>query len=241
MPNINTITYNSIQSDSLGVFVTGSGSFDAAELDVIAYEIPGRNGDLLIPNNRYKNIEIIYPAFVPSDFKTRVQAIRNWLRGANGYVKLSDTYDTTHYRMALNSIRQSFEPVNRNNGANFELVFNCKPQRFLTTGDTATTVTTGTVLSNPTSYVALPRFIVNNNTSSATLKVVNSLGTFQMTATAARSSTTYIDCDNQNIYYSTTNFNHLFSGDFPVFAPGNNTITFSGITSLQVRPRWWEL
>lgn len=241
MPNINTITYNSIQSDSLGVFVTGSGSFDAAELDIIAYEIPGRNGDLLIPNNRYKNIEIIYPAFVPSNFMTRVQAIRNWLRGASGYVKLSDTYDTTHYRMALNSVRQSFETVNRNDGANFELVFNCKPQRFLNSGDTAVTLSNNYTLSNPTNFNALPMFTMASNTSSGTFTVSNSLGTFTMTATAARNSSTTIDCDTQNIYNSSTNLNHLFSGTFPILAPGTNTITFSGITTFKVTPRWWEL
>ena len=82
---IGYVTYNGVRSDSLGIFLSGSGTFGAAELDATVYQIPGRNGDLIIPANRYKNIEVIYPAFVPNDFENRVQAVRNWMRSAEGY------------------------------------------------------------------------------------------------------------------------------------------------------------
>ena len=140
MAKIHTLTYNGTKSSDLGVFVTGSGSFDAAELDVDKYEIPGRNGDLILSNNRYKNIEVIYPAFIPKAFMDKVQSVRNWLRSAKVYSRLEDTYDMDHFRMGLASGVQSFEPVNRNDGANFEMTFDCKPQRFLKVGETPETV-----------------------------------------------------------------------------------------------------
>lgn len=135
-----SITYNGKNSLELGVFTTGSGSFDAAELDVEKYEVPGRNGDVIIPKNRYKNIEVIYPAFIPKQFGDKVQSVRNWLRSAKVYSRLEDTYDTDHFRMGLASGVQSFEPANRNDGANFEMTFDCKPQRFLKVGETPETV-----------------------------------------------------------------------------------------------------
>lgn len=235
------ITYNSTTSKSLGIYVSGGSSFDAAAPDYTSYEIPGKNGDLQINNDRYKNIDVTYPVFIPGGFETSVQAVRNWMRSADGYVELSDTYDTTHYRLARGKDVLSFSPTAQNVGANFRLVFDCKPQRFITSAYAQVTLTSGQILNNTTQYVALPRFQLDGVTNGGTLTVANSLGTVTMTATSTRSQTTYIDCETCNIYYSSTNLNSLFSGDFPVFAPGNNTITFSGITSVKVRPRYWEL
>lgn len=143
-----SITYNGKNSLELGVFTTGSGSFDAAELDVDKYEVAGRNGDVIIPNNRYKNIEVIYPAFIPKQFGDKVQSVRNWLRSAKAYSRLEDTYDMDHFRLGLASGVQSFEPVNRNDGANFEMTFDCKPQRFLKVGETPETVEAETKTSS---------------------------------------------------------------------------------------------
>lgn len=140
MAKIHTLTYNGTKSSDLGVFVTGSGSFDAAELDVDKYEIPGRNGDLILSNNRYKNIEITYPAFIPKAFMDKAQNVRNWMRSSRVYARLEDTYDTAHYRLGIPTGVQSFEPANRNDGANFEMTFDCKPQRFLKSGETPETV-----------------------------------------------------------------------------------------------------
>lgn len=140
MAKIHTLTYNGTKSSDLGVFVTGSGSFDAAEFDVDKYEIPGRNGDLILSNDRYKNIEITYPAFIPKAFMDKVQNVRNWLRSSRVYARLEDTYDTDHYRLGIPTGVQSFSPENRNDGANFEMTFDCKPQRFLKVGETPETV-----------------------------------------------------------------------------------------------------
>lgn len=140
MPNINSLTYNGTKSTDLGVYVTGSGSFDAAEFDVDKYEIPGRNGDLILSNNRYKNVEITYPAFIPKAFMDKVQNVRNWLRSSKVYARLEDTYDMDHYRLGIPTGVQSFSPENRNDGANFEITFDCKPQRFLKVGETPETV-----------------------------------------------------------------------------------------------------
>ena len=87
MPNINSLTYNGMKSTDLGVYVTGSGSFDAAEMDADKYEIAGRNGDLIIPKNRYKNIVVTYPAFIPKAFQEKAQSIRKWMRSAKAYAE----------------------------------------------------------------------------------------------------------------------------------------------------------
>lgn len=136
-----SITYNGKNSlTDLGIYVTGSGSFDAAELDIDKYQVAGRNGDIIIPKNRYKNISVSYPAFIPKGFDGKVQSVRNWLRSAKTYARLEDTYDMDHFREALATGIQSFEPVNQNDAANFAVTFDCKPQRFLKTGETPLTI-----------------------------------------------------------------------------------------------------
>lgn len=132
---IGKVQYNGVSSDTLGVFVSGSGSYDAAEFDVTNYQVPGRNGDILIPNNRYKNIDITYPCFIPNDFETRVQAVRNWMRSARSYARIEDNYDLLHYRMGIGKGVLKFSPAQQSIGANAQLVFNCKPQRFLKSGE----------------------------------------------------------------------------------------------------------
>ena len=241
MPKINYVRYNNTRSDTLGIYVSGSGSYDVAEMDVTSYAIPGRNGDLLIPNNRYKNIEITYPAFVPGDFSAQAQSIRNWLRSRNTYGRLVDSYDPTHFRLAINSARQSFSPVNRNDGANFEIIFNCKPQRFVLIGGYMNAVTSGDNMANSTVNNAFPLFEIDSTNTTPTFKVVNSLGNFELTATESLNDTFYVDCETQNIYTGSINLNNKFVGDFPIFAPGSNVITYSGCTTFYVQPNWWEL
>ena len=175
------ITYNGTTSKSLGIYVSRGSSFDAAAPDYVSYQIPGRNGDLQINNDRYLNIDVTYPVFIPGGFESTVQAVRNWMRSADGYVNLQDTFDTTHYRLARGKDVLSFAPSANNVGANFELVFDCKPQRFITAAYDQVTVTSGDVLTNPTQYTALPRFQVDGVTNGATLTVTNSLGTTTMT------------------------------------------------------------
>lgn len=132
---IGKLSYNGKTAESLGVFVSGAGTYNAAEEDVTAYEVPGRSGDILISNNRYRNIDVTYPAFIPSDFEERVQAIRNWMRSARSYARIEDNYDLLHFRMGVGKDILSFSPAQQNRAANCQLVFNCKPQRFLYSGE----------------------------------------------------------------------------------------------------------
>lgn len=244
---IGWINWNNKKTDTLGIYVTGAGVYNAAEADVTAYQIPGRNGDLIISNGRYKNIEVAYPAFVPSDFETRVQAIRDWMRSSVGYAKLEDNYDTSHFRMARPVNVLKFSPVQQEAAANLQLVFDCKPQRWLTGSDSFTSITSGQTLTNPTNFDAFPL-----------IKVVNPNGNFSLTVTISGYSaqsitddyavleTVYFDSETQNIYNSSGTFRGSSftrtNGLLPVLYAGKTaTITWSGASSVSIAPRWWEL
>lgn len=237
------ITYNGTTSKSLGIYVSRGSSFDAAAPDYVSYQIPGKNGDLQINNDRYLNIDVTYPVFIPGGFESSVQAVRNWMRSADGYAKLSDTYDTAHFRLGRGKDVMTFTPAAQNVGANFELLFDCKPQRWLVTGDTTLNITSGDTITNPTQFPAAPTFWITNPSTGGSITFANAGGrTYVMSITGSRTGRITCDCETMNIYAGATNYNWLLSGDFPVFEAGAGvTITFSGITKLEVKPRWWEL
>lgn len=238
---IGNLIYNGISAASLGVYVSGGSTFDAAEADLTSYMVPGRNGDIVIFNGRYKNISVVYPAFVPGGFRAKVQAIRNWMRSARGYRRLEDTYDADHFRLAIGKGVLPFTPAERNIAANVQLEFDCKPQRFLVSGEAEISVSSGATLTNPTLFDALPIISVTNPTAAFSLNVSGAAGDFTIAANAAYSGTVVIDCDALNIYSGASNLNNRFSGEFPVLGPGASVITFSGAGSVKIIPRWWEL
>lgn len=238
---IGIVEYNGIRSDSLGIFVSGKGAFDTAEYDYTAQSVPGRNGDILLSNGRYKNITVTYPAFVPNEFDVRVQGVRNWMRSAKTYARLQDNYDTEHFRMGLGKGVMSFTPGFLNRGANFQIQFDCKPQRFLIRGEAEMTLTTGAKVMNDTLFTAKPLIAITNPTSSAAITFTHNDGVMVMNATGAYTGTMIIDCETMNIYSGTTNLNSKFSGDFPELKPGTTTVTFTGISEFKLIPRWWEL
>lgn len=238
MPKIHHLTFNGTDTRSLGIFVTGSGTYNAAEMDVTNYTIPGRNGDLILFNNRYKNIRVTYPCFVPNSFEP--QSIRNWMRSVTTYARIEDDYCPDHYRMGIPVGILEFTPVNRNDAANFQLVFDCKPQRFLTSGETVQGLTDNGSLTNPTQFVSKPLVRV------AVTEYGEGTVTIGDTTLSISNDTEdiYIDSETENCYRGAVNKNNTvtFSNGFPVLSPGENPIFIGGdVYRVDITPRWWEL
>ncbi len=52
--------YNNRSSSDFGLTVSGEDTFKKPAPVMEHIEIPGRNGDLVISNHRYKNVEVVY-------------------------------------------------------------------------------------------------------------------------------------------------------------------------------------
>lgn len=237
MRKIGKITYNGKSSADLGVIVSGEGTFDAAALDYTSYQVPGRNGDLILSNNRYSNITVTYPAFTVEDLEETAQKIRNWMRSARSYARIEDNYDLLHYRMGMGKDVFPFSPAPENQGANMKLVFDCKPQRYLYSGEQEHTFETQISLFNPTQEDARPLIRVTNPRTGAKITI----GSQVLTCSRSHTGVVIIDCDIQNIYDGASNLNSDWSGEFPVIKPGVNSISSSGVDAASIIPRWWEL
>lgn len=233
---LNFFTLDGKCSKDFGVYISGDGTYNAPERDVETEDIPGRNGNLIIDNHRFKNIELTYPAFIRTNFGEAAEAVRAWLGAVAGYRRLEDTYHPNQYRMARFSGNIEFETRVLNRSGEFDLIFDCKPQRFLKSGEVAIPANKETSVYNPTPFDALPLIRVYG--TAGTLEVGN-------IAVEIKSIDGYVDIDSdtQNAYKGTVNCNsNIYAPDFPILPAGRTGIRFSGnIEKIEIRPRWWTI
>lgn len=116
------------------MFVLGKGAFGAPSRDVTQIHVPGRNGDILVDNGGWNNVDVTYSSCcILSNFRENVAKLRGYLLANPGYHELTDPYNPDEVRYA--EFRGPFTPEaftsRGNNAGMFDLTFNCKPQRFL--------------------------------------------------------------------------------------------------------------
>lgn len=232
------LTYDGKSSLDYKVHISGSGTYDSPKRDVEAISIPGRNGDLHIDNERFENIDIVYPAYITEDFDSNFVAFKGFLQSKIGYKRLEDSYHQDFYRKAiyLDSLIPNMSA--RNRAGTFDIKFNCDPRMFLKSGEAYAAMSSGGKIKNPTLFNALPIIKVYGN------------GTFTIGDISVKisgaSRYTYIDCDLQEAYGETMaeNRNSLITlndGKFPYLSPGDNTVTYTGFTSIEIKPNWWTI
>lgn len=235
---MNELTFNNVGSSTFSLYISGEGTFDGTARNVSVLEVPGRNGSLIIDNGYYNNIDVTYPAFIVSNFEANFGALRAFLLSHVGYFKLSDTYHTNEFRLARYVGNISPKLTQYNQQGEFDITFNCKPQRFLNSGETPVTLTADGSISNATRFNAKPLLRVYG---------YGDLGVGTETITIEQNSYPYIDidCDIGDASYNSINCNSLITitGDtFPELVPGANGITLdANITQVDVTPRWWTL
>lgn len=152
-------TFDGETSTDYGVQILGEGVFNAPEREVEMINIPGRNGAFALDKGRFENIDVKYPANIiadsTEDFAEAVSDLRNFLCSRKGYCRLTDDYHPDEYRMAV--YREGLEVDERAlRAGDFDIVFDCMPQRYLTSGEEAITVADGETITNPTRFDSQP-------------------------------------------------------------------------------------
>ena len=202
-------------------------------------QIAGTNREVVEMEDAWECYDQPYELFVGDGTEDAIQELLSNVAEKlykTGWQTLADDYETEHYRLAY--YKGPFDVENRYNMAGkFEVVFTCRPERFLLTGDTAVTVASGNTITNPTAYASKPLIhIVGSGSGTLTVAGV----TMSFTGIVDYLN---IDCDKMDVYrLPTENRNNLMTGEFPVLKSGSNTVSFTGgITSVTITPRWWEL
>ena len=212
-------------SRTYGVYVTDVKVFGTPVRNVEMVTIPGRNGAFSLDNGNFDNIEVKYTcamsADTPADFNDAISDLRNMLASRIGYKRLEDEINTSEYRMAVYKGGLEVPTMNKQTGT-FDVVFDCKPQRFLKSGETAVSVADGGTITNPTLFDARPMLEVYGygdiNINGETVSILSKpIGTVKLNEGSWRK----FDIDAQHRY----DFGFLYNG--ASFNPGD-TITVKG-------------
>ena len=157
---IKGFTFDGVNSLDYNIGITGSAVYNAPTRDVEMISIPGRDGEYALDHGRFNNIEITYPSGMgdndQTNFAQRVSDLRNQLASRVGYKRLEDEYNPDEYRMAIYKSGLEVSPVQYSRAGQFDIIFDCKPQRFLKSGETATSYARNSTINNPTLFDAHP-------------------------------------------------------------------------------------
>lgn len=235
----NYLTFDGLDSRDYGVYISGQGTFSAPAKEYAMLPVPGRDGDLIGPERRLQNLDVVYPAFIYDSFAANVEGFRNMLLSRDGYVELRDSYHPNEFRLAV--FRGPFSPdVTRlNNAGSFDLTFHCKPQRYLDSGQTYLDAPASIV--NPTRFASRPLIKIPAQTSIYSGTITVGAVTIMLTDIPANVEV-YIDCEMQDVYgtgVENLNQNTQLSGyDYPVLRPGATGLSWT-VPTISVMGRWF--
>lgn len=155
-----SLTFDNKTSREFGVYITGEAVYNAPEREVEMISIPGRNGSFALDKGRFENIDVKYPAGLFGDneanFREALSDFRNFLCSKRGYCRLTDDYNPNEFRKAVYKSGLEVENV-RNIAGEFDILFDCMPQRWLTSGETKQTIAnSGDTINNPTLFESSP-------------------------------------------------------------------------------------
>ena len=269
---LNYFVYDGVNSSDYGVFISGEGTFNSPKRRGEVIEIPGRNGSLFMDENCFENIPGKYPAFIGTkseeDFRDKLSAFKSAILSRGNYKRLSDTYHPDEFRLATYKSGLEVNPKHYNRAGGFTLEFDCKPQRFLVSGEEPHVFTQNGEIVNPTLFESSPVVKVTGNGTVAigpyVFRVKNNYWTividteimdsylpagevYPLTDENDDVITQEIGIEIEVVDGTTypTNMNsyiEFVNSVMPKIPPGEQPIRMSPtISRVEIVPRWWRL
>lgn len=243
-----SFTFDGINSLDKGVYITGEAVYNAPERVVEMIEIPGKNGALAIDQGRFTNIEVTYPAGAyaksQADFAEKIREIRNILASRYTYKRIEDEYNPDEYRLGLYKSGLDVAAVAYQIAGEFKITFDCKPQRFLKSGEEPQTFTNSDSITNPTDFASRPLLVVTGAG-----QLVIGAHVIEISNGSGANQVIYIDCESQEAWefvggamVARNDYIQIAGREFPTLEAEENIITLgSGITKVEITPRWWRI
>ncbi len=229
--------FDGVDLNDFGALPYMGNIYASAARDYTAVSVPGRNGALIIDRGGYGNIARRWNVvFSGPEAAGNAARLRSFLTTRTGYRRIEDTLHPEEFCVGCfhGGLDSAFEENIRY--VQYELEFDCKPQRFLKSGEAVTVLTASGVIVNPEPTTARPLIRVYG---SGTVTVGDT------SFTVASSENAYVDVDSEieDAYCGAVNCNALVTlSDFPTLPPGETEITpGTGITRVEITPRWWRL
>lgn len=240
MRNMNYLIFNGRRSDEFGLHISGDGTYSAPQRQTEIITVPGRNGGLIIDNGTFENVSVTYSTTIVRDLAKNTAALREWLLSTAGYCRLEDTYHSDMFRLARYSGGVDFADFTQLlRAASVKLTFDCKPQRFLKSGEIP--VDNPSFLHNPTAFPAKPfvRFKMSAESGSVTV------GDCTITLTGMTvGDIVAFDAEIGDVVLQSSGAvvaNATASGEMALLPSKTTEVAATGIEALKIAPRWWTI
>lgn len=235
-------TFNGETSSDHGLMLEEADIFPAPVRKRTVLTIPGRSEKVIQDGGCWENVSLKYTVSLRRDLPERWMDVLTWLSMPEGYCRLENSIQPEHFRLAYYEGGIDVKQLRTFKAARTNITFKARAELFLKDGEIPITITKGSassvtsILLNPTAYEAMPLIKVMG-TGSGTLTIQGQ--TMNITDLV---DYVYIDSEQQDVYrLPSENRNSLASGVFPKLLPGDNSITISGFTSVEIIPRFYTL
>ena len=272
---LNHLTFDGVDSSSFGVFISGEGVFNAPARRGEMISIPGRNGSLFMDEGVFENIPVEYPAFIGTGyeelFRRKLGGLRSALSTRGNYKKLTDTYHPDEFRLGVFREGLEADPEYLTRAGGFTIKFDCKPQRFLVSGEDMIAFYENGTITNPTLFASSPlirvtgngtvaigengkyRFKISNNPMTITIdsEIMEAYlpagQLYPWTDEEGEQLTQELDIGLELMEGTISPTNMLgniefFESKMPKIEPGEQPVRMSPtISAVEIIPRWWRL
>lgn len=260
-----SIWWNGISSDDVGVVVEHYPVIYLPERKTDFYTVGGRSGDVVRQKCEWRNYTQAYDIYFKDDAKHLQDAahrVAEWLYSGQGYCRLEDSYDLGVYREAV--FAGGFEIENTlNRFGRVTIEFNCKPYKYLNTGDRWIDLTNATeenpVLINSGVHKYIPCHpIVSLDCDGDIILRCGRFNTPNRQKISGDYSTTFEIANATGIYSIDTEAGKITNYDFNIDAPyerAGYALSFDlydgflyakgygdyDIREIKIKPRWFRL
>ncbi len=226
--------WNGTDCRSKGIIMRGHAPIIRAEERVKHVEIPGLAGDLT--ETEGENIFNSYIQTVSISVRGgyNVREVFRWLRGS-GYVTFSSEPDRMQAARIIGAVTLNKHSHNLDfwNG---EVQFYCQPLKQKLQEEKVTISSSGSSVRNEGDVEAKPLWKV---TASGSTVVITAGGKTLTLTDYSAGLVAWVDSESMMVLKGdrSADWTKWSSGDFPVLQPGNNTVTGSGWSSLEIEKR----
>lgn len=232
-----TFTFNGKTNTEFGLRVAEGKKISASGLDVERVSVPGRDGELLISNNRLNSAELSFPVnFVKEKglIATEVYKISEWLNVA-GYKDLTISYDPDFIYRAAYLETFSIEETMRQFGKT-TINFMCYPIKYFKDGMQRQNLSNGLALNGKGNVKTKP--IIKLTGNGETVLTING----RKTKLKDVQGNIVLDMQSNQVYSGNLSaWNKVVrSPEFvmPFLDAGRNLISWTGNFSVEITPFW---
>ena len=232
------IIFDGYNFEDYGVVVSGSGTWNMPERLTQKDNVYGRHGALITDAGMFDNIEIPYPAWIARDFADKYEAFSRMMAlHTDKYYRLEDSYHPDYYRQARVVPGIIPKPGTLNRSGEFTVAFDCKPQKWLRSGEEVLEISERLELFNMTGYEAKPLIVIP---SGASVTITDEDGNAASLETANFGLETTYDADIEESIVGRSYVNEYVTQVGTIsLKPGKNIITCTA--PIKLTPRFYVI